>query len=245
MSLPYGLDLNNQINVDKSSTNVKSTLYTISSKEGIALDAKAKQWIASNTTKVQAVDSASTFLMFSNIGQRNIKTMLFGTVVALVLISGILILALKSLKLGALSLIPNIVPAAVGFGIWGILVGQVGLSLSLVTGMSFGIVIDYTVHFMSKYLRARREQHMTPENAVRYAFKTVGQALLITTMILVIGFGILGTSTFQMNAGMGQMTAIIILVACIAVFLLLPPLLLKIEDENAPTNNNTIVPDTA
>ena len=243
MSLPYGLDLNNQINVDKSSTNVKSTLRTISSKEGIALDARAKRWVEQNTTKIDRVDSASTFLMFSNIGQRNIKTMLFGTVIALILISGILILALKSLKLGALSLIPNLIPAAVGFGIWGLLVGQVGLSLSLVTGMSFGIVIDYTVHFMSKYLRAKREQGMVPEDAVRYAFKTVGQALLVTTMILVIGFGILGTSTFYFNAGMGQMTAMIILVACVAVFLLLPPLLLKIEDKNAPTNNNTAVPD--
>jgi predicted RND superfamily exporter protein len=243
MSLPYGLDLNNQINVDKSSTNVKSTLQTISSREGIALDARAKRWVEQNTTKIDRVDSASTFLMFSNIGQRNIKTMLFGTVIALILISGILILALKSLKLGALSLIPNLIPAAVGFGIWGLLVGQVGLSLSLVTGMSFGIVIDYTVHFMSKYLRAKREQGMMPEDAVRYAFKTVGQALLVTTMILVIGFGILGTSTFYFNAGMGQMTAMIILIACVAVFLLLPPLLLKIEDKNAPTNNNTAVPD--
>lgn len=169
--------------------------------------------------------------------------MLFGTVIALILISGILILALKSLKLGALSLIPNLIPAAVGFGIWGLIVGQVGLSLSLVTGMSFGIVIDYTVHFMSKYLRAKREQGMIPEDAVRYAFRTVGQALLVTTMILVIGFGILGTSTFYFNAGMGQMTAMIILVACVAVFLLLPPLLLKIEDKNAPTNNNATVSD--
>ena len=243
MSLPYGLDLNNQINVDKSSTNVKSTLQTISSKEGIALDMRAKKWVEENTSKVTHVDSASTFLMFSNIGQRNIRTMLFGTVIALILISGILILALKSLKLGALSLIPNLIPAAVGFGIWGLLVGQVGLSLSLVTGMSFGIVIDYTVHFMSKYLRAKREQGMIPEDAVRYAFRTVGQALLVTTMILVIGFGILGTSTFYFNAGMGQMTAMIILVACVAVFLLLPPLLLKIEDKNAPTNNNATVSD--
>ena len=52
MSLPYGLDLNNQINVDKSSTNVKSTLQTISSREGIALDARAKRWVEQNTTKI-------------------------------------------------------------------------------------------------------------------------------------------------------------------------------------------------
>jgi predicted RND superfamily exporter protein len=229
MSLPYGLDLNNQINVDKSSTKIRATTQTISSKQVIALDKKAKAWIRENTSYVTRVDSASTVLMFSHIGQRNIKTMLVGTVIALVLISVILMLALRSLKLGALSLIPNLIPAAAGFGVWGILVGQVGLSLSVVTGMTFGIVIDYTVHFMSKYLRARREDELSPENAIRYAFKNVGQALVITTIILVIGFGVLGTSVFAFNATMGQVTAIIISIALAAVLFLLPPLLLKIE----------------
>lgn len=229
MSLPYGLDLNNQINVDKSSTKIRATTQTISSKKVIALDKKAKAWIRENTSYVTRVDSASTVLMFSHIGQRNIKTMLVGTVIALVLISVILMLALRSLKLGALSLIPNLIPAAAGFGVWGILVGQVGLSLSVVTGMTFGIVIDYTVHFMSKYLRARREDDLSPENAIRYAFKNVGQALVITTIILVIGFGVLGTSVFAFNATMGQVTAIIISIALAAVLFLLPPLLLKIE----------------
>ena len=229
MSLPYGLDLNNQINVDKSSTKIRATTQTISSKQVIALDKKAKAWIRENTNHVTRVDSASTVLMFSHIGQRNIKTMLVGTVIALVLISVILMLALRSLKLGALSLIPNLIPAAAGFGVWGILVGQVGLSLSVVTGMTFGIVIDYTVHFMSKYLRARREDDLSPENAIRYAFKNVGQALVITTIILVIGFGVLGTSVFAFNATMGQVTAIIISIALAAVLFLLPPLLLKIE----------------
>jgi predicted RND superfamily exporter protein len=229
MSLPYGLDLNNQINVDKSSTKIRATTQTISSKQVIALDKKAKAWIRENTNHVTRVDSASTVLMFSHIGQRNIKTMLVGTVIALVLISVILMLALRSLKLGALSLIPNLIPAAAGFGVWGILVGQVGLSLSVVTGMTFGIVIDYTVHFMSKYLRARREDELSPENAIRYAFKNVGQALVITTIILVIGFGVLGTSVFAFNATMGQVTAIIISIALAAVLFLLPPLLLKIE----------------
>jgi len=232
MSLPYGLDLNNQINVDKSSTKIKATTQTISSKDVIALDKKAKNWIEENASNVTRVDSASTVLMFSHIGQRNIKTMLVGTLVALILISLILMFALRSLKIGALSLIPNLIPSAAGFGLWGILVGQVGLSLSVVTGMTFGIVIDYTVHFMSKYLRARREDALSPDDAIRYAFKTVGQALVVTTIVLVIGFGVLGTSVFSFNATMGQVTAIIISIACMAVFFLLPPLLLKIEGKS-------------
>ncbi len=118
-----------------------------------------------------------------------------------------------------------------GFGLWGIFVGEIGLSLSIVTTMTLGIVIDDTVHFLSKYLRARREDKLSPEDAVRYAFATVGRALLITSIVLVAGFMILATSSFELNSGMGLLTAVVISLAIIADFLFLPPLLIKIEEK--------------
>ena len=107
---------------------------------------------------------------------------------------------------------------------------EIGLSLSLVAGMTFGIVIDDTVHFLSKYLRARRENGLDAPDAVRYAFRTVGRALVVTTVVLIVGFSVLATSSFEMNSGMGLMTAIIIAIALSTVFLTLPPLLMKIEE---------------
>ena len=127
-------------------------------------------------------------MMFAHIGKRNIISMLYATTLALVLISLVLIVALRSIKIGLISLIPNLAPAAMGFGLWGYMVGEIGLSLSIVSTMTLGIVVDDTVHFLSKYLRARREKHLSPEDAVRYAFATVGRALLITSVVLVAGF---------------------------------------------------------
>ncbi len=233
MSLPYGLDLNNQVNVDKSSTKVTATTEVLSSRAMIALNDRTLAWARENAPSFVKTESAGISLMFSYIGQRNIVAMLIGTTVALVLISGILILALRSPKLGFISLLPNLAPAAVGFGLWGIFVGQVGLSLSIVAGMTFGIVIDDTVHFLSKYLRARRESGLNSEGAVRYAFRTVGKALTVTTVTLVIGFSVLATSSFGMNSDMGLMTAVVITLALILVFLMLPPLLMKIEENTS------------
>ena len=127
------------------------------------------------------------------------------------------------------SLLSNLVPAAVAFGLCGVFVGEIGMTLSIVTGMSFGIVVDNTVHFLPKYLRARRESRLSPQNAIRYAFRTVGTAFVITTTTLVIGFLTLASSNFSLNGDMGLLTAVEISTALIAVFLLLPPLLQKIE----------------
>lgn len=229
MSLPYGLDLNNRIDIDKSSTRLTVTIDTLSSNEIIEFEQRAQEWLSANTSAIEQSNGSGTSMMFANIGQRNIKSMLLGTSVALIMISLLLIFAFKSLRFGLISLIPNLIPAAMGFGLWGILVGQIGLSLSVVSTMTMGIVIDDTVHFMSKFIRALNEKQMSAKEAVLYAFQTVGNALLITSIVLALGFLTLATSHFELNSGMGLLTSIVIVFALIADFLFLPPLLLKLE----------------
>jgi len=231
MSLPYGLDLNNQINIDKSATRMTVMLRNMTTKTVLALELRAQQWLRNNVPASMHNEGASPTIMFSNIGERNIKSMLLGTTLALILISIILVFALRSFKIGLLSLIPNLIPAALAFGAWGLVVGQIGLALSVVTGMTLGIVVDDTVHFLSKYLRARREKGLDARDAVRYAFSTVGLALVVTSIVLVAGFTVLTFSAFALNSNMAIMTAVTIIFAIIADFLLLPPLLMAIDRE--------------
>jgi len=239
MSLPYGLDLNNQINIDKSATRFTVTLKTVSSNHLLEIESRAQKWLQDNTRTIASALGTGTSVMFAHIGKANIKSMLMGTAVALLLISFILIFALKSLKIGLISMIPNLIPAALGFGLWGILVGEVGLGLSVVAGMTLGIVVDDTVHFLSKYLRARRENNLSPPDAVRYAFTSVGLALVITSIVLVVGFTVLSFSSFYLNSGMGTLTAIVIAFALLADFLLLPPLLMMFDKEKKDDVSNS------
>jgi len=229
MSLPYGLDLNNQINTDKSATRMTVMLRNMTTRSVLALERRAQQWLNDNVPVSMRNEGASPTLMFSNIGARNIRSMLLGTTVALILISLILFFALRWIKIVLLGLIPNLFPAALAFGFWGIVVGQIGLALSVVTGMTLGIVVDDTVHFLSKYLRARREKGLNAQDAVRYAFNTVGLALVVTSLVLIAGFIVLTFSAFQLNSNMAFMTAVTIIFAIVADFLFLPPLLMALD----------------
>ncbi len=226
MSLPYGLDLNNQIDISKSATRIQIALKTMSSAQMLTMEKNISDWLTQNLPDYQYNISGPT-LMFSHIGQRNIKSMLVGTSIALVMISLVLVIFLRSFKYGLISLLPNLVPAAAGFGLWGLFVGQVGLGLSVVTGMTLGIVVDDTIHFLSKYLRARREKHLSSEDAVRYAFHSVGIAMVVTSVVLIAGFMIMTLSHFRPNYEMGLLTSVIIALALLADFFFLPPLLIK------------------
>jgi len=230
MSLPFGLDLNNEINVDKSATRITVTLDDLSSNELRAIATAGEEWLRINAPPVMHATGVSPAVMFAHISSRNINSMILGTSLALVLISLILVVALRSVKFGLLSLIPNLIPAGLAFGVWALVDGQVNMAISVVTGMTLGIVVDDTVHFLSKYLRARREKGLDAAGAVRYAFATVGQALVVTSLILVAGFAILSQSSFGLNSEMGVLTAIAIVAALFADFLLFAPLLVRIED---------------
>ncbi|EIO2933816.1 efflux RND transporter permease subunit [Vibrio parahaemolyticus] len=227
MSLPYGLDLNNQINVDKSSIKMVLTVANLGSVELVDLENRIYQWFAEHAPQYQVVASSPS-LMFAHIGETNMASMLSTLPITLVLISALLIFALRSVRLGLISLMPNIAPAVIGFGLWALISGEINLGLSVVVTLTLGIVVDDAVHFLSKYQRARREGQ-TAEQAVRYAFHTVGRALWITTVVLVAGFSVLAMSSFRLNADMGQLSAIVIFIALVVDFLFLPTLLMLFD----------------
>ncbi len=234
LSLPFGLDLNNQINIDKSSTKLQGVLESISTRDALDLEDRAQQWLKDNAPPHMASNGSSPLIMFSHIAKRNLESMMTGTLLALLLISVILIAALRSFKIGLLSIVPNTLPVLMTFGIWGILYKEVGFAVAVVAPVALGIIVDDTVHFLSKYLRARREQGKSPEDAVRYSFHTVGTALWVTSLILTAGFFVLSYSGFTMTSHLGAMTMIAILSALLADFLFLPPLLMAIAKRKTP-----------
>lgn len=253
-SLPLGLSTDNLISQDKRSTRLQVSIKVVSTRTILDLENETRQWMQKNTPSfhlnrpdnqvalmakrsgedtawegIEVPNATGPTVMFSHIGHRNIYSMMYGTLAALILISALLLLALRSVKIGLLSLIPNLVPVMMGFGLWGLLDGEVGLALSIVAGMTLGIVVDDTVHILSKYLRARRELGLSPEDAARSVYTSVGTALWVTSFVLVAGFLVNAMSSFTPNSDMGIMTAVTIILALVADFMLLPALLMKLE----------------
>ena len=246
LSLPYGLDLNDRINIDKSATRVSTTLQNLPTNEVRVFLDRSEDWIANNLPAEMHAKPTGPTVMFSYISQRNIEGMFKGNAFAIALIALIMVLSLRSLPIGLMSIIPNAVPILIAFGVWALLVGQVGMAAATVAATSLGIVVDDTVHFLTKYLRGRREKNLSKPEAIRYAFETVGQAIVITTIILTIGFGVLATSTFLINAQMGLLTALAIVIALVIDFLMLPAILLiGYEKEKIGVQNENLVTESS
>jgi len=226
LSLPYGLDLNDRISVDKSTSRVTVTIDELHTKAVRSFIKTTSDWLRNNVPEYMWTKPTSPTVMFSYISQSNINGMLKGNGIAIFGIAIVLMLSLRSVGLGAMSLIPNLIPLLMAFGVWALLVGKVGMGAATVSATSLGIIVDNTVHFLSKYLRARRELDAQRPAAIEYAFKTVGWAIAANAVILVAGFAWLATSSFRINMEMGLLTAITVIIALLVSFFMLPALLM-------------------
>jgi len=226
LSLPYGLDLNDRINIDKSATRVTATLGDVSTVETRLFLDRAKSWLQDNAPEHMQTAPTGATVMFSYIAERNIISMIRGNAIALVLISAIMILALRSWSLGLLSLIPNAVPILMTFGVWALLVGIVGMAAATVAAVSLGIIVDNTVHLLTKYQRGLNEKELSVPDAIRYAYRTVGMAVAVNALVLAFGFAVLALSTFRINNELGMLMSLAVLIALVVDFLLLPALLM-------------------
>jgi predicted RND superfamily exporter protein len=171
--------------------------------------------------------------MYSSLTEYNIKAMMLGAAVELIAISFLMIFMLRSVKIGLISLVPNLVPAIMAFGLWGWIGYEVNLSVSAVAAITFGIVVDDTIHSLTKYMRARRDLRMDTLAAVEYTYVAAGDPMILTGLTLILGFGVLAYSGFAVTHQMGLLSACIIALAIVADLVLLPALLILL-DKDAP-----------
>ena len=160
--------------------------------------------------------------------------MLRGTIVAMAIVSLLLLFVFRSVRLGLISLIPNFVPAAMAMGLWGYAVGAVGNAAAVVTAIAFGIIVDDTIHFMTKYVGARK-RGLLPSESVQSAFRSVGKALVTTTIVFGLGFLVFGASGMTTNQALGMLVGMTVVIALLADFLFLPPLLMALDGTRETT----------
>ncbi len=228
--LPEGMGLNNLVTIHQTASRFSVSMTDAGSDELLAMDDNAQAWLKLNAPAISAAPATGLGMVFAHIAQRNITSILMGTLFALVGISIVLMVVLKSFKYGLISLIPNIIPAAMAYGLWGLTYGYVDISLSIVACSTLGIVVDDTVHFLHKYIRARKSGKNAIES-VRESFSRVGIALLTTSVVLASGFLILSVSHMNTSATIGILMAVTLIFALIVDFLLLPPLLLYLDKD--------------
>lgn len=244
LSLPYGLDLKNRMDVHRTSSRLSITIKNTKSNDLIDLDRRASLWLQDNAPNLVIAGSVGPSIMFSHISESNLSSMVNGFITAIALITVALMFSLRSIPLGLLSLIPNIAPTIIAYGVWSLWIGEMGSSGAVMGIVGLGIIVDNTVHFLSKFLRARRERNESIEESIHYALNTVGIALGITSVVLIIGFLVLTLSAFDLNVVLGKLVALDLFFSLVVTYFLLPSMLLLGSKKSKTVKLGQMKPET-
>ncbi len=155
--------------------------------------------------------------------------------IALVLITTLIGVLFRSWKLALTSAVPNVLPIVLPLSVFGLLGIPLDGPAILVSSVALGVCVDDTIHFFTKFVRARRSG-ANVDDSLAHVFEEAGAAVTLTSLVLIVGFGTLIFSDFSPNSLMGSLAAAMIGLAWLADFLVVPVLLrLTVRSETHAT----------
>lgn len=227
MSLPEGMDLTRDLSQDRSSLRLVVNVRASDNQTLLGLEARARQWLQQQAPDLKA-DATSELLMFAHMGTSIILSMMDGSLFTLLFVTLMMMIGLRSLRFGLLSMIPNVAPPIVIYGLWTLTVGHVNHAVAMTFSITMGLIVDDTIHLMSKYLDGRR-CGLSPEQAIAESLASSGAAVVVSSLTLGIGFLLLSLSRFTVNDTLSLLTAGIIFMALLFDLIFLPVLLVRLD----------------
>ncbi len=221
-------NLSTIFNADYSAIRLIVGTSNLSNKELLAFADRIEAWKEANFDKRYRVLHGDNSILFARLDRGIAVELAKGFSLSFVLITLTLLIGLRSWRYGLISIGPNVFPATIVFGFWGLFVGELSPYILMLFSISIGLVVDDSVHVLSKYISARKEGK-TPEDAVRYSLDKAGSAITITTISIAIGtFILIFSNTFHFQ-NVALLLTPIILVAWLLDLYCLPPLLVRYD----------------
>lgn len=201
----------------------------------IRLNEKVKKHFPERNFQVIFTGKALVFIKGTNYLIINLITTL---ALAIIIISLMMFWMFRSYKMIIISLIPNILPQLITAGLMGYLGVPIKPSTLLVFSIAFGISVDDTIHFLAKYRQELIEHHWNVRKSVYIALRETGTSMFYTSVVLFFGFLVFTASSFGGTIALGGLVATTLFFAMMSNLILLPSLLLSLE--NSIANKNTL-----
>lgn len=178
----------------------------------------------------ESVTVTGSTILSADLNQKIVSSLLRSILLAFVLVAFIMAFLFKNVRMVFISLIPNILPLIMVAGIMGYTGIDIKSSTAVIFTVAFGIAVDDSIHYLAR-LRIEMLRGCSLQQALQLATQKTGKAIIVTSLILLAGFGTLLTSVFSSTVYMGLLVCLTVIFAVLADLLLLPSLFYWIRPE--------------
>ena len=221
------LNTNILLSKDGKKTRITSRILDMGADTLKNMGGKIENWISENTDpNIATFKRTGTGLIMDKNAEYIRKNLLQGLGLAMLIVSGLMALLFKNLKMLIISLIPNVFPLLMAGALLGYLGIELEAGISIVFAVIFGIAVDDTIHFLSKFKLAQNNG-LDIEEALKVTFLETGKAICLTTVILFFGFLVMLFSIHPPSVTIGLLISLTLFSALISDLFLIPLLIRK------------------
>jgi len=219
------LQLNVLVNETQDKARITSRILDIGADTIKAFGQRTDAWILNHIDQeVINVKRTGTGLIIDKNAEYIRRSLLIGLGIAILMVSGLMALLFKNGRMLLISIVPNLLPLLLAGALLGFLGIELEAGVSIVFAVIFGIAVDDSIHFLSKFKLARL-QGLPVEEAIHITFRETGKAIVLTSIILFFGFLVMLFSVHPPSVTIGLLISLTLLSAVVADLLLLPLLI--------------------
>jgi len=220
--LPQGLGLDNLVSIDNRYIKLRLRWTLETTKEAVAKHKYIYKLAKKYNLKIK---TGGYFPIYSKVNELVVTSFLTSMSMAIIFVSIIILIVFRDIKLSLLAMLPNVIPLTMGAAFMSLNNIYIDIGTSIVSAICLGIAVDDTIHFITHF-QTNKKLYKDPEKALHETFLSTGKALILTTLLLVVGFGSFIMAEFLPNHYFGILCAIVLTFALITDLLFLPALLL-------------------
>ena len=227
MGLPQGMEITDQMDFDQRKLRITVLTNIVDNTKDMKMINFAKEWWAKTP---YAMTLTGQTAMYAYMAKDVTATLIYSLSLTILIVSIMMLLIFKRLKILWILLLPNLLPVILVIGVMGWLGLTIDMGVAIAGAIIIGVAVDDTIHFLVKYFDARKRglgMAETFDEVLHYA----GKAILFTTIVLALSFSVFTFSTFTPNQNFGVVTATALIIALIIDLLYLPALL-HMADKN-------------
>jgi predicted RND superfamily exporter protein len=213
---------------DRSAANIQLRVNDNSSDALLSVAAKAESWWEQHGVAGYRARSTGIMYEFARAQDAIAWGQLKGLAFALLTILGILVAVFRWMRLALITLVPNVVPLAMGFGAMGMMGIPLDAGTVVIGNLVFGIAVDDSIHAVTGFL-LRRSSGQSTIDSLASTYRNVLPPLVYTTATVTLGFTVLAMSGFAFVRHLGLLTASLMIICLLADSLLLPAMLSRLD----------------
>lgn len=209
------------ISRDGKEVRLEARMKAVGTKEGTAVEETAREYIAKNLIPDFDCHITGSVVLLGKMAKDLVRNQMMSFGIAFASILVFIMLIFRSVRLGILAAIPNLLPILVVYGFMGFVGIELSTSTAMISSIVLGLVVDASIHFLHRFRHEFHKRHHYLQ-ALHHTYRNVGQALVVATMILVVGFASSIFAELRPTIHFGILTSLTIFLALIFTLLALP-----------------------